>query len=83
MHAMISVLLPFLQWKFAEEKGDQTGPLIAKWFKLAACTQASDAYWDPCDECLKNTSNKMLEMVTNQQKGRELKLRRSPLTTPS
>jgi len=35
-HAMISALLPYLQWKISKEKGDQVGPIIAKWFKPAA-----------------------------------------------
>jgi len=84
--------LPFLQWKIAKEKGNQAGLLIAKWFNPVACAHASDAYWDPHDKCVKNTSNKMLEMATNDtdnlyweveshnhQNGRGPKLRKSHL----
>jgi len=41
---MILALLPYLQWKISKEKGDQAAPLITKWFKLVACTQAVNAY---------------------------------------
>jgi len=34
--------------------------IITKWFTLAACQCAEDAYWDHQEECLKNTSNLML-----------------------
>jgi len=63
-HAMISALLPFLQWKFTKERGDQVASLIAKWFTPTAWVWVADAYWDPWDKCIKNTSNKMLELVT-------------------
>jgi len=33
---------------------------IAKWFKPATRARAADAYWDPAEECIKNTSDKML-----------------------
>jgi len=33
---------------------------ITKWFKPAAQARATDAYWDPVEECVKNTSDKML-----------------------
>ncbi len=56
-HAMILALLPYLQWKISKEKGDQASPLIAKWFKPAAHTCAADAYWDLCEECIKNASD--------------------------
>jgi len=62
---MISALLPYLQWTISKDKGDQAGPLIAKWFKPVACTHAIDAYWDPHDECAKNASNRMLALANN------------------
>ena len=37
---------------------------IAKWFKLVARAQVANAYWDPKDECVKNTSNWMLAQVS-------------------
>jgi len=58
-------VLPYLQWKINKTKGDQAGPIIAKWFKPKACTQALDAYWDPQDECVKNVSDRMLELGNN------------------
>ena len=36
---------------------------IAKWFKPAARARATDAYWDPAKECIKNTSDKMLTVA--------------------
>jgi len=54
-------MLPYLQWKFGldeKKKGK-----IAKWFKPAARARAADAYWDPAEECIKNTSNNMLTEV--------------------
>jgi len=62
-HMMILAILPYLTWKISKVKGDQAAPLIAKWFKLAARAQAVNAYWDPCNECMKNVSDKMLEMA--------------------
>jgi len=49
-HAMISALLPYLQWKVCKAKGDQAGPIIAKWFTPEARARAVGAYWDPRDE---------------------------------
>jgi len=63
-HAMISALLPLLQWNFTKERGDQVASLITKWFTPTAQAQVADAYWDPWDECVKNTSDKMLELAT-------------------
>jgi len=59
--AMIARMLPYLQWKFGmdEKKKSQ----IAKWFKPAARARAVDAYWDPTDECVKNTSDTMLTVA--------------------
>jgi len=65
-HAMILALLPYLQCKISKEKVDHVAPLIAKWLKLAAWAQAVNAYWIcRMSECIKNTSNKMLELATN------------------
>jgi len=61
-HAMISALLPYLQWKVCKTKSDQAGPIISKWFKPEACTRAVDAYWDPQDECVKNASDRMIDL---------------------
>jgi len=36
-HAMISALLPYLQWKVCKAKSNQAGPIISKWFKPEAC----------------------------------------------
>jgi len=62
-HAMISALLPYLQWKISKEKGEQASPLIAKWFKPAAHACAADTYWDLHDECVKNASDRMLDLT--------------------
>jgi len=62
MHMMILALLPYLQWKISKENYNQAA-LIAKWFKPAAQAQAVNAYWDPHDKCVKNTSDKMLELA--------------------
>jgi len=56
-HAMISALLPYLQWKVCRAKSDQAGPIISKWFKPEAQARAVDAYWDPQEECVKNASD--------------------------
>jgi len=56
--AMIAGMLPYLQWKFAPD--DSKKGHIAKWFTPAARARAMDTYWDPVEECVKNTSNKML-----------------------
>jgi len=61
-HAMISALLPYLQWKVCKEKSDQVGPIISKWFKLEAQARAVDAYWDPRKECVKNASDRMIDL---------------------
>jgi len=62
-HAMVSVLLPYLQWQFTKSLGPQAGPLIARWFKPTACAQAADASWDPCKEWIKNSSDRVLEQI--------------------
>jgi len=56
--AMIAGMLPYLQWKFAPD--DNKKGQIAKWFTPTARARALDAYWDPVEECVKNTSDKML-----------------------
>jgi len=56
--AIIAGMLPYLQWKFGLHNA-QKG-YITKWFKPAAQARATDAYWDPVEECIKNTSDKML-----------------------
>jgi len=63
-HAMISALLPYLQWKVCKMKSDQVGPIIAKWFNPEARAQAVDAYWDPREECIKNASDRMIDLST-------------------
>ncbi len=63
-HAMISALLPYLQWKVCKVKSKQAGPIIAKWFKPEARARAVDAYWDPRDECVKNASDCMIDLLT-------------------
>jgi len=60
---MISALLPYLQWKISKEKGDQAGPIIAKWFKLDAWAWALDMYWDLHNECVKNASDRRLDLT--------------------
>jgi len=56
--AMIAGMLPYLQWKFGPD--DKKKNYIAKWFQPTARARAIDAYWDPVEECVKNTSDKML-----------------------
>jgi len=58
---MIAGMLPYLQWKFGPD--DKKKGHIAKWFKPAARACAVDAYWDPKEECVKNTSNTMLTVA--------------------
>ncbi len=58
---MIAGMLLYLQWKFRAD--NKKKGYIAKWFKLAVQARAVDAYWDPAEECVKNTSNKMLTVV--------------------
>jgi len=60
LHArvMITGMLPYLQWKFGPD--EKKKGKIAKWFKPATRARAADAYWDPAEECVKNTSDKML-----------------------
>jgi len=64
-HAMISTLLPYLLWKHSPLFGMEAA-VISEWFKLVACTQAADAYWDPKEECIKNQSNKMLAQLSTE-----------------
>jgi len=61
-HAMVLALLPYLQWKVCKAKSDQAGPIIAKWFKPEARARAVDAYWDPREECVKNASDRMIDL---------------------
>jgi len=63
-NAMISALLPYLQWKVCKEKSNQAGPIISKWFKPEARARAVDAYWDPHEECVKNASDRMINLST-------------------
>jgi len=58
---MIAGMLPYLQWQFGTD--DQKKSQITKWFKQAVRARAKDAYWDPAEECVKNTSDKMLSMA--------------------
>jgi len=41
-HAMILVLLPFLQWNLQRRKGEHVALIIAKWFKPAVWARATD-----------------------------------------
>ncbi len=59
--SMIAGMLPYLQWKFGAD--NKKKGYIAKWFKPAARARAVDAYWDPVEECIKNTSDKMLTVA--------------------
>jgi len=59
--AMIAGMLPYLQWKFGSDEKKKSQ--IAKWFKPATRVRTVDAYWDPKDECVKNTSDTMLSVV--------------------
>jgi len=59
VHAMILALLPYLLWKYMKKFGEGTAT-IAKWFKPATHALAADAYWDPKDKCIKNTSTASL-----------------------
>jgi len=63
-HAMISALLPYLQWKVCKVKSNQASPIISKWFKPEARARAVDAYWDPHEECIKNASDHMIDLST-------------------
>jgi len=56
--AMIAGMLPYLQWKYGTD--DTKKGYITKWFKPVAHACTADAFWDPKEECVKNTSNKML-----------------------
>jgi len=58
-HSMISALLPYLLWKYSKMFGDDVAA-IAKWFEQAAHARAADTYWDPKEECVKNTSDTVL-----------------------
>jgi len=58
--AMIAGLLPYLLWKFAGDTDTCKCSIISQWFKPVARQHAEDAYWDPQEECVKNTSNLML-----------------------
>jgi len=57
-HVMIAGMLPYLQWKWGTNNVIKSQ--IAKWFKPAARLQAADMYWDPVEECVKNSSDKMI-----------------------
>jgi len=63
-HAMISALLPYLQWKVCQVKSEQAGPIISKWFKPEARARTVNAYWDPREECVKNASDCMIDLST-------------------
>jgi len=67
-HAMILALLPYLLQK-QSKKFEEEAAVIAKWFKPATQAQVADAYWDPKDKCIKNTSNKMLAQVSTKMVG--------------
>jgi len=60
---MITRLLPYLLWKFVDDRDTHKCSIISSWFKSAACQHAEDAYWDPQEECIKNTSNLMLALA--------------------
>jgi len=58
---MIASMLPYLQWKYGPD--EKKKGIIANWFKPAARMRAVDAYWDPKEECVKNTSDTMLTVA--------------------
>ncbi len=58
--AMITGLLPYLLWKFEGPIDTWKHSIISQWFVPATQQWAEDAYWDPQEECVKNTSNLML-----------------------
>ncbi len=60
---MIAGLLPYLLWKFAGDTETCKWSIISQWFKPAARLHAKDAYWDPQEECIKNTSDLMLSLA--------------------
>jgi len=43
--------------------GLEAGKIIAQWFKPAAQSRAVDVYWDPWEECVKNSLEHMLEQL--------------------
>jgi len=57
---MITGLLLYLLWKFAGNTNTRKCSIISQWFKLAVWQCTKDAYWDPQEECMKNTSDLML-----------------------
>jgi len=61
--AMIVSLLPYLLWNFAGVIDTCKHLMISKWFKPTAHQQAKDAFWDPQEECIKNTSDLMLTLA--------------------
>jgi len=62
-HAMILALLPFFQWKYLMLDSEYAKQAITKWFKPAGQSWVVDAYWDPNNKCIKNTSDKMLKVM--------------------
>jgi len=62
-HAIILGIIALSPVAIFKKIGPQASSIFAKWFKLAAWAQAEDAYWDPCEECVKNSSDHMLEQV--------------------
>jgi len=60
---MILALLPYLQWKFIKQSRLEAGKIIVQWFKPSACSRAEHVYWDLREECVKNSSDQMLEQV--------------------
>jgi len=65
--AMIAGLLPYLLWKFAGDIDMRKCSIISQWFKPVVQQHAEDAYWDPQEECVKNTGNLMLSSAFHQR----------------
>jgi len=57
---MIAAMLLYLLWQHAQSKPGPKASTLKKWFKLAACHRAEDAFWCPKDKCVKNQSDLML-----------------------
>jgi len=78
-HAMILALLPFLQWKYLMLDSDYAKQAITKWFNPAAQSWVVDVYWDPNNKCIKNTSDKMLDLANTDTDNLYWAMDRTPL----
>jgi len=68
-HAMVAALLPYLTWMLETKHGKVATAQVPKWFKPAARLQATDAFWDPKEECVQNKSDEMLNLVMSDADG--------------